>query len=236
VYQVSWIADGALISASGMVSLLPYVFSSNLITRRCPCDPSEVNPIDRSVIGNSNPFLDSVSDVTVGAAVVAPILLDWQELGASQPFAEDLLVYSEVLSVNGALVSLAKYAAQRPLPRVYADPHSELASRAGGFRSFYSGHVSLAVSALTATAMTDRLRHGGSSWPWIITAGIGTSVMIERVAAGRHFYSDVIYGALAGLGVGTLIPLLHARARDSGSDFKPLATAEHLGLAWNLHF
>jgi len=45
------------------------------------------------------------------------------------------------------------------------------------------------------------------------TAGV---VMVarpaERVAAGRHFYTDVAVGAVAGAAVGTLVPLAHRRA------------------------
>jgi membrane-associated phospholipid phosphatase len=41
-------------------------------------------------------------------------------------------------------------------------------------------------------------------------------VAAERVAAGRHFYTDVAVGALAGAVVGTLVPLAHRRAPEDG--------------------
>ena len=66
---------------------------------------------------------------------------------------EDATVYVDTLSVNGALVTAAKYIVQRPLPRTYAgDP--ALVNQPGGYRSFYSGHTSLVVAALSATAVT----------------------------------------------------------------------------------
>jgi len=79
------------------------------------------------------------------------------------------------------------------------------------YTSFYSGHTALVFTALTAGSMTLTLRHGPRVWPWLVTALVGTSVALERVFAGQHFYSDVIFGAVAGAGVGVLIPLLHAQ-------------------------
>jgi membrane-associated phospholipid phosphatase len=82
--------------------------------------------------------------------------------------------------------------------------------RPRGYRSFYSGHVSLGVSALTAAAITVNRRHGVQAWPWIVTGVVGVSIAAGRVAAGLHFYSDVAVGALMGLGVGYLTTRLHA--------------------------
>jgi membrane-associated phospholipid phosphatase len=81
----------------------------------------------------------------------------------------------------------------------------------GGYRSFYSGHVSNVVAALSMTAMTLELRHHQHIWPWLVVAAIGAMVAAERVAAGRHFYTDVAVGAFAGAAVGTLVPLAHRR-------------------------
>lgn len=236
VYRISGVTDGIVIGVASLGYLLPAAFDTDLVTRRCPCDPAEVNPVDRPVIGNNSPFASSLSDVTVAAALAFPVFHEWRELGLTRAFAEDLIIYLEVLTVNGALTSLAKYASQRPLPIIYAEPDSELASQPGGFRSFYSGHASTIFSSLSAFSMTYSLRHDGGSWPWIVTGAAGLSVMVERVVAGRHFYSDVLFGALGGLAVGTLIPLLHQRSPDSRFAMAPIAAPERLGvsLEWKL--
>src|SRR4051794_11048583 len=54
VYQVSPVTDGAIIGVTALGSLLPYLNASNLIHPRCPCDPQEINAVDRPVVGNSN--------------------------------------------------------------------------------------------------------------------------------------------------------------------------------------
>jgi membrane-associated phospholipid phosphatase len=171
---------------------------------------AEVNALDRHVIGNHNKFLDDVSDATAGIVLVAPLVLDAVDVGASRVLLEDATVFAETLAVNGALVTAAKYTVQRPLPRTYAgDP--TLLNQPGGYRSFYSGHVSVVVAALSVTAVTLEARHGQRIWPWILVAAIGSMVAAERVAAGRHFYTDVAVGAIAGATVGTLVPIAHLR-------------------------
>jgi membrane-associated phospholipid phosphatase len=216
VYQVNPPVDAAIIALGSLGVILPYAFENQLIHRRCPCDPAEVNSFDRHVIGNSNQFLDSLSDVTAVAAMVVPWVLDALDLGLSQPFLEDTIVLAEVLAVNGALTAFAKFTVQRPLPRVYAEPDSALAHSPGGFRSFYSGHTSSTVASLGAAAFTLKLRYSQGLWPWLSVGVIGAMVGAERIAAGRHFYTDVVVGALAGAAVGIAIPWLHARTPTSG--------------------
>lgn len=212
VFHLHPSADTLTIGAAALAVTLPSLFSEELIKTRCPCDPATVNGFDRSAISNHNAAADVVSSVTVVAAMVAPPLLDLADLGTGDAFYGDLTVFADVLLVNAALVEGAKYVFQRPLPRTYAgDP--KLVSSSGGYRSFYSGHTSTAFAALTATAYTMRLRRGEQVWPWIVAAGVGASVGVERVAAGRHFPSDVIVGAVAGTLVGIGVPWLHTRGR-----------------------
>ena len=82
----------------------------------------------------------------------------------------------------------------------------------GSYSSFPSGHVSATVGALTALSMTLTLRHGSRAWwLWLVTALVGTSVAVERVAAGQHIPTDVITAGLVGGATGFLIPWVHRR-------------------------
>lgn len=235
VYRIAPWVDGPIIGATALGVALPYALSERLITRRCPCDPGEVNAFDRGAIGNENAFLDGLSDATAGVAIGAPLALDLLDLGASPAFVEDAVVFAEVMSVSGAAVTLAKYTSQRPLPRVYAGQDPELASRPGGYRSFYSGHVSSTVAALSMASMTLHYRYGTGAWPWLVTAGVGASVALERVAAGRHFPTDVILGAAAGSAIGILVPWLHRRQPEVGLSLRPVPSGG-LQLAWSRGF
>jgi len=211
VYRVEAAIDAPIIAAGGLAIAIPYAFAKDLIHPYCPCDPASVNAFDRHVIGNHNKLLDDASDATAGIVMVAPLLLDALDLGLSPALLEDASVYVETLAVNGALVTAAKYIVRRPLPRTYAGDQS-LLNQPGGYRSFYSGHTSVVVAALSVTALTLEARHGQRIWPWLLVAAVGTMVAAERVAAGRHFYTDGAVGAVAGAAVGTLVPLAHCRA------------------------
>lgn len=213
VYNVSPKRDVAIILGASVTTLLGYVYADRLITPHCPCDPGEVNAFDRGAIGNTSPAARTLSDLTAAAAVGVPLVLDAVNLGQSRALVDDAIVFAQTLAINGVLVSATKIIVHRPLPRTYAGD-SLLIGKPEGYRSFYSGHTSLVFAALSASAMTVRLRYGEKTWPWIVTAVVGTSVGIERVADGRHFPTDVIVGAVVGTAVGIVVPSLHARAGD----------------------
>jgi membrane-associated phospholipid phosphatase len=235
VYHISPPVDitvtvGALVGTS-----VAYLNSDKLITPRCPCDPAEVNGFDRGAIGNESPTAATLSDLTVGAVVVAPLLFDAVDLGGlNEAWWEDAVVFAQTLAIQGALMTAAKFIAQRPLPRTYAGDPS-LIDRPEGYRSFYSGHTSLVFAGLSATAMTIRLRYGEKTWPWIVTGVVGTSVAIERVADGRHFPTDVIAGAVMGTAVGIVVPWLHSRG-GAGSPQASTGAGGSLLVGWNLQF
>ena len=209
VYRIGR-ADYALTGLAIAGSILPHQWTRQLIRRTCPCEPEEVNAFDRAAVDMNDKMAGAASDVTVALALTLPVVADVVNLGFGQAFKEDLVVYVETLALNGAIVTGVKYLVQRPLPATVAGREG-LEAQAQGYRSFYSGHTSTAVAALTAAAWTHHLRHGPSAWPWIVTGVVGTSVAVERVLAGRHWPTDVLVGAAAGFGIGTLVPLLHAR-------------------------
>jgi membrane-associated phospholipid phosphatase len=210
VYRVNPAVDVPIIVASVAAIVLPAVFASDLVHPRCPCDPGEVNGLDRHVIGNHNSFLGTTSTVTQVAAAVAPLVLDAVDLGFTPVLLEDATVYAETLAVDGALNTLAKYAVRRPRPITYAGDPAEIQST-DGYLSFYSGHTSVTTAAMAATAVTLQKRHGQRVWPWIVGAAVGLAVAAQRVAAGQHFYTDVAAGFAAGAATGIAVPLLHAR-------------------------
>jgi membrane-associated phospholipid phosphatase len=192
------------------VAIAPGRVTGPLIRRTCPCERDGVNAFDRIAIDLDHRGAGLASDVTVGLAVAVPAVADALWVGFSPTLREDLVVLTETLAVNAAAVMTVKYLVQRPLPATYAG-RDGLVEQFQGYRSFYSGHTSTAVAALTAASWTLHLRRGPSAWPWVVTGAVGASVAVERVLAGRHWPSDVIVGAAAGFGFGTLVPLLRAR-------------------------
>jgi membrane-associated phospholipid phosphatase len=230
IYRVSPLVDGAVIIGASLAIALPYGFSASLITPRCPCDPKEVNSFDRPSIGNASDAADVISNATAAMAIAGPALLDLLDLGFRPSFLEDMTVFAEALAVNGALVTLAKYITQRPLPRVYAQQAPDLINGPGGYRSFYSGHAATTFAALSVAAMSWNLRHGQSLWPWAIALVLGASVAVERVLAGYHFPTDVLVGAAMGTAVGITVPWLHRRGDGRAESLALLPRPDGIGL------
>lgn len=217
IYRIDPLVDGVLIGVASVAAAVPYLFANKWIHPSCPpCDPSQVNAFDRGTVGDHSKFADDLSDVTVVAAMAATPVLDVLDLGWREELLEDAVVYAETMAIDAAAVSITKAAVQRPLPRVVAGQAPEIVNTPNGYRSFYSGHTTATVAALSAGAMTYTLRHGDTAWqrtwPWLVTGAVGASVGVERVLAGRHYVSDVLVGAAAGALIGTLVPYLHARA------------------------
>lgn len=209
LYRLHPAVDVPVTLAALAVAGLPYELPG-LISPRCPCDRSEVNRLDRLAIGHHAEGAAVASDVTAGLAMLVPPVADALHLGLGPALRDDVGVFVETLAVNSALVVIAKYLSQRPLPITYeGDP--QYVGRARGYRSFYSGHTSTVAAALTASAWTLRWREGARVWPWIVAGVTTAGVAVERVAAGRHFPSDVAVGAVAGFAVGTAVPWLHLR-------------------------
>jgi membrane-associated phospholipid phosphatase len=225
IYELHPAVDAAVLTASVLAIAVPSLFASQIIDERCPCDPSTVNRLDRHAIGNHDRAAGLASDTTTLVAMVAPPVIELLAIRGRSALVSDLVVYGEVLLVNGALTEIAKYTVQRPLPRTYAG-EANLVHSAGGYRSFYSGHTSTTFAALSAAAFTLRQRAGERVWPWLVVAGVGTSVAVERVADGRHFPTDVIAGAVMGTLVGVGVPWLHLR-----HDLRVVPARGGLGLA-----
>ncbi|OGR89329.1 MAG: hypothetical protein A3A86_06910 [Elusimicrobia bacterium RIFCSPLOWO2_01_FULL_60_11] len=234
VYRINPAIDFPVLGAAALGAIVPLFIEPQLIHRKCPCDPNDVNSFDRPVIGNHDETIGKISHFTVALAVAAPLVLDGADQGFNKAFAEDLMVYVEVLSLNTSLSHIARYGAQRPRPVAYEVSPPEI--RAGEFLSFYSGHNASVFAALSAASMTYGYRYGHKAWPWAVTAVLGLGESAMRVAAGRHFYTDVIMGAAMGTAVGTLVPYLHRRYRKSSLTLAPTPDGSGAQLVWRKRF
>lgn len=159
----------------------------------------------------------TASDVLVQVATWSSFLAAGIDGAADGDVGGRLLLQAEAVAVTGAITSIVKVAAGRPRPYTHGagrvvepDDHS----------SFFSGHTATAAAASFAAARALDLTgdlgtgtrvalYGGAG---VITAAVG----VLRIAAGRHFPTDVIAGAIVGGGVAFLVPELHRVAPGVG--------------------
>jgi membrane-associated phospholipid phosphatase len=192
------------------------------------CDKSKVFKLDRFAAGWYDPQWGKVGDIATASTLVAPLLVVALDQGVSNGLNDDLVI-TEAALMSTALQVTMSYAVGRPRPRVYGDEASEDSrSDANAARSFFSGHVANTVAVSVATFRTfQRLGKPGLGYA-MLGAGLAGSALVgvSRVAAGSHFPSDVVVGAMVGAGVGLLLPAMH----DSPVRMVPVASMDYAGL------
>jgi membrane-associated phospholipid phosphatase len=174
---------------------------------------------DRELLGPLDPrdrfsrTAAKISDVTLAASIAAPLVY-MTNRDVDDATGDRFVIYGETLAIDLALVQVTKYLVQRPRPYVYNQYTKATGDDA--WVSFYSSHAALAFGAATAGAYL--LGASGANraerevaWGAGFAAAGATADL--RVRAGKHFYSDVIIGSLAGIGVGYAVPALRATGK-----------------------
>lgn len=123
-------------------------------------------------------------------------------------------ILTQTLALDLLLTDTLKLAVSRPRPYTrMADPDEhtrEELGRRDATLSFPSGHASATAAASFGWA---RMVHiSGNVAPQVaypVAGGLTLAAAGMRVAAGVHYPSDVLAGALLGLSVGVLVPSLH---------------------------
>lgn len=148
---------------------------------------------------------------------------------------ENVLMILEATAVAAATNQLTKFLVgrERPcahfaLPGVTAPCFGD---RTDHHLSFFSGHATV-TSALAVSSGTIASLRGYSLAPLVWGSGalIALSTGYLRIAADKHYLSDVLAGLVIGSTVGALVPLLaHGRVDGSASSSSALGAAPPLG-------
>lgn len=225
-FDIDPIADSAIIGISfGFAFVLNQLKATGEIRPQQIArdfDRNSLLAIDRpAVTGAHRPSANTWSNVgsasAVAFAVIDPILSAYREQSL-QTGLVDFLLYAETLALTQATTNLVKLAVRRPRPAAYRAAEANRDNpdysnvETDSALSFFSGHASITAS-VGATATYLAFTRSPSSWrPWatlVGATGLTTFVSIQRVRSGSHFPTDVIAGAVAGAGIGILVPHLH---------------------------
>ena len=200
------IVSGAELGLSGLTVLL----KARLVPPSCRwCEPPRLDRwARRQLVWRDTRAAGTASDLfqfAVPAGAVAALWIQAAPHGGRE-VAEDLLVLTESASTAILLTQVAKFAVGRLRQDAWArgtiaSPDDKL--------SFWSGHASSAFGAAAAATQIARLR-GRPGWKWLGLATFGAAAITGylRVAANRHWLTDVVSGAAVGSATGLLVPLL----------------------------
>jgi membrane-associated phospholipid phosphatase len=142
--------------------------------------------------------------------------------GFSDGFGDEMLLVLESSALTMALTQGTKYLFRRERPWAHAGevPEGEHMGSRDSVLSFVSGHSSLAFTLAVSTGSLASLRgDDGKEWVWATGLTFAAATAYLRVAADRHYLTDVLAGAAIGAAVGWAVPrLIDRRESDGGSD------------------
>lgn len=149
---------------------------------------------------------EKISDILVWGTLALPSTFLAPSLG-DYPYNQHLLINIQILAATGILVGATKYLIARQRPYSYFEIETG-ADKSRDYLSFFSGHTAFAFASATTTSMMlqDKYKHNsGLIWSGTITLATITGML--RIAADRHYMTDVLSGAV----VGTLTAYLITR-------------------------
>ena len=161
------------------------------------------------------------------------------QAGALEHAPEDALLVLESVAVSMVLNQAAKFTFGRERPFVQGltpEQKARTLHPSDNYASFYSGHTSLAFTLATASGTVASMR--GYAWaPLVWGTGLTLAAIAGylRIAADRHYLTDVLVGALVGSAVGVAVPrLFHSPEEPSqATAASRRASGPRLVLAWS---
>ena len=172
---------------------------------------------ENSTINAPNKFDSSLREIilwneinTNFAKISSDILLYGVSLGSipilpmttKENYKSLLLIQLEILSINGLITNLFKYSFKRQRPYSY---YSTKQNDSESHKSFYSGHASTAFAlGISSAKMLTRYTNFDNTLIWTTTMGIASLTGYFRIAADKHYVTDVIVGAIMGSLVGNI--------------------------------
>ncbi|MFL5311003.1 MAG: phosphatase PAP2 family protein [Myxococcales bacterium] len=210
------IRDPVITGTAGAAWLLLHFFEERLASGGCRwCEPPAADVAARAALRwESSGGAATASDVLAyGAVPIVGLGVGFFVSGRDTKAAGvDALIATESVALAGLAGQAVKLAVARRRPAAYASGAARASSDDDA--SFYSGHASAAFALATSFATCSSLRGDGDAWvAWASGLPLAAFTGYLRIAADRHYLSDVLAGAGAGAVAGILVPrLLHSPA------------------------
>lgn len=127
----------------------------------------------------------------------------------------DLLVSAQATVITLDVTQLVKLTVARERPFVGGLTPAERAEEGDLYTSFFSGHTSFSFAVAVSSGTVASLRHYRTA-PWIWATGLPLAGLAGylRIAADKHFLTDVLVGAVVGSALGFALPYVFHRPLD----------------------
>jgi membrane-associated phospholipid phosphatase len=236
--RFDWTRDGVITGAGAVLWIgSEALFKNDLAPKTCrwcdrnPDGTDALNSLDRWGRGlaggteEARKRADTWSNVVdFGVLPVSVLGAQYalsQGSGASRSvFLQDSGIILESAVLASALNQTVKFIAGRECPFVHVLPEDQKSLTAhpnDNNVSFYSGHTTLAFALVVSAGTVAELRgYKNSAWIWAVGLPLAATVPLLRMAADKHYLTDVAVGAVLGSAFGVAVPrLLHNRTNAS---------------------
>ena len=180
-----------------------------------------VNSFDRAATYNWSPSSSDLSDILLLTSVLSPFLL-FSSSAVWDDGGNYTIMYLENVIWSFSLPHLAKGTVTRYRPFVYnSEAPEEQKLNPDATLSFFSGHTTYAFSSAVFLSTTFANYNPDSSlkpYVWGSSLLLAATIGYLRFAAGMHYPTDILTGAVVGSAIGFLIPLIHEKEVDSSSE------------------
>ncbi len=182
---------------AGAAVLAPRLLRFGPDTSGCaPCDRLRVPGVDRWAIAEPRSGL-ALASTGLQAALAVAVMLDVGAREGGMPYAS-ATAQSGLVALGAA--QILKEAAGRRRPELYTAGAVHVASDRDARRGFPSSHAAVAFALATSYWLAlDRVSVEGRTTRRMGAVAAALGVGVLRVAAGRHFPTDVVAGAALGI-------------------------------------
>ena len=211
-YSLRW-GDAVSVAVAGVVAVIPEASKLPKSDPSCglaaPCDPASLPGVDRSALHTFSGSASTASTALLAGVIGLAGVASFDGATSAQRRGH-VAVFANSLGWTLAATDWIKVLVHRKRPVLYTSDATAAAADRNNQRSFPSGHASIAFAAATSylvMAQRERLPHRGRNAALLYMGAVGVSVL--RVAAGKHFPTDVLGGAALGTGIGWLAAKVH---------------------------
>ncbi len=215
-YGKNRITHMAITSVAGLAWLADKtVLNSTFASRTCQwCDPPPFDRAIRNAVVWDNPdrasLYSSIDAYMIAPAVGLTLLVISDRDASASRLIDDILPVAETVAISQLFSQVFKWTIRRRRPYKEFDPSRPYTPEENV--SMASGHASLGFAITASAGMICHWRHYWTE-PYVWGTGIALSLSTEylRMAADKHYLSDVVVGGLIGLGSGLVVPRLMRR-------------------------
>ncbi len=214
--------DVPLTLAGAGAALVPQLFTDKERTWTCRwCDRDDegrdtLNGLDAAARRHwrwaNREKADAWSDATLMLSLVGSVGTFVAVRGGFEDgFGDEVLLLVEAVALSQGVTQGTKFLLRRQRPWAHAQdpPRGEEMGSRDSVLSFASGHAATAFTlAVTSGSLASLRGDQGKEWVWATGLTFATATAYLRVAADRHYLTDVLAGAAVGVAVGWTVPRL----------------------------